>query len=285
MSKPKPHVSEVKKKEVAYLVKSMKEYPVVGLVNMESLPTLQLQRMRDQLKGTALIRMSKGRLIRIAMDQVKDSVTGIEQLKEYIRGMPALIFTKQNPFKLYKTLAKSKSSAPAKAGQVVPKDIIVPAGPTAFAPGPIIGELGEMGIKAGIEDGKVAVKEDTKILSEGDVVTQKQAELMSRLGIEPMEVGLNLTAILEEGTIFTRNILEVDEDEYVNNIKALATESMNLAMHIGYTTKDTINLLIVKAHRAAKGLADSQDIMTSDNAKEIIAKAENQATALKSKVE
>jgi large subunit ribosomal protein L10 len=42
---------------------------------------------------------------------------------------------------LYKILQKSKSSAPAKAGQTAPNDIYVKAGKTSFAPGPIIGEL------------------------------------------------------------------------------------------------------------------------------------------------
>ncbi|MBI2112759.1 50S ribosomal protein L10, partial [Candidatus Woesearchaeota archaeon] len=36
-------------------------------------------------------------------------------------------------------LEKNKSNAPAKPGQVAPKDITVKAGATSFAPGPIIG--------------------------------------------------------------------------------------------------------------------------------------------------
>jgi len=66
--------------------------------------------------------------------------------------MPALLFTKENPFKLYNKLQKSKSSAPAKAGQTAPSEIVVPKGPTPFAPGPIIGELGALGIKTAVEN-------------------------------------------------------------------------------------------------------------------------------------
>ena len=69
----------------------------------------------------------------------------------HLKGMPALIFTKENPFSLFKTLKKSKTNAPAKANQTAPFDLIVPKGPTSFAPGPVIGELAILGIKSGVE--------------------------------------------------------------------------------------------------------------------------------------
>ena len=47
---------------------------------------------------------------------------------------------------------------------------MIPAGPTPFAPGPIIGELGMLKIKAGIEAGKVVIKEDAHVAKKGDVI-------------------------------------------------------------------------------------------------------------------
>jgi large subunit ribosomal protein L10 len=283
MSKLKAFVSEKKKQEVNKLKELMKSYPIIGIVDMENLPAPQLLKMKNQLNGKAVVRMSKGRLIKVAIDQLKDEVKGIEQLKEFIRGMPALILTKENPFKLFKTLQKSKSSAPAKPGQTAPNDIVIQAGPTSFAPGPIIGELGSLGIKTAIEDGKVAIKADKLLVEEGQVIDEKQAALLSRLGIEPMEVGLNLIAVLEDGTVFTKKILAVDEQEYVDNIKAMSSEAFNLAMFIAYPCKDTIDMLIAKASREARALADSQDIMTEDNVPAILAKAERQMQSLKAK--
>ncbi|MAG78039.1 50S ribosomal protein L10, partial [archaeon] len=207
--KPKAFVSKSKKNVVKELQDLAKQYPIVGIVDMENLPARQLQRMRSSLKGKVVIRMTKGRLMRVTFDSLKDT-PGMEDLKEKIRGMPALIFTKENPFKLYKMLQKSKSPAPAKAGQTAPKDIIVPAGKTPFAPGPVIGELGQLGIKAGIEDGKVAIKEDKLLVKEGDTISAKQAEILTRLSIEPMEVGLNIISVLEAGTLFERKTLDID---------------------------------------------------------------------------
>lgn len=282
MSKPKAHVSDKKKEIVKNIQAFMKEYPIIGIVDLENLPSLQLQRMRAQLRGKAEVKMAKGRLLRVIFKDSK--IKGIEQLEEHIRGMPALIFTKESPFKLFKILQKSKASAPAKAGNIAPKDIIVPAGPTPFAPGPVIGELGALGIKSGVEDGKIAIKEDKLLVKEGEEITSPQADILTRLGIEPMEVGLNLTAILEDGTIFTRKILDVDEDAYINDLKAMSQEAMNLAVRIGYATPETITILLRKAVADAKALADSQDIITDENVGKLLAKGEAQANALNAKL-
>ncbi|MBU4241861.1 MAG: 50S ribosomal protein L10 [Nanoarchaeota archaeon] len=279
----KPHVADYKKKEVKEIVKLLKEYPLVGLVNIENLPSAQFQKIRNSLRSKALIRLTKARLIKIAIEQVKNDIPGLEQLLNHIKGMPALIFTNENPFKLYKLIQKSKSMAPAKPGQIAPNDLILEPGPTPFPPGPIISELGALGIKTAIENGKVAIKSQKVVAKEGDVIDEKAAALLAKMGIEPMEISLNLVAILEKGIIMTKKVLAVDEKEYIANIKTLSAESMALAMHIGYTTKDTINQLLTKAQREAMALADSQDIMTSDNVGKMLAKVESQVVALKNK--
>src|SRR3989338_4447040 len=155
------HVAEYKKKIVADLVRQLVSSPIIGAVDMENLPAPQLQKMRAQLRGKVSFAMTKRRLMKIAIAQAKEKKKGVEEIEKYLKGMPALIFTNENPFKLYRMLEKNKSPAPAKAGQTAPRDIIVPAGPTSFAPGPIIGELGQIGIRTGVEGGKVSVKSDS----------------------------------------------------------------------------------------------------------------------------
>lgn len=280
MTKPKAYVSESKKQVIKDLTKNIQDYPIIGLVDMENLPSMQLQKMKKSLRGKVIITMAKKRLIQIAL---KQSPKDLQALADRARGMPALLFTKENPFKLYKTLSASKSAAPAKAGQTAPRDVVVPAGKTAFAPGPIIGELGQLGIKAGIEDGKVAIKQDKLLVKEGEVFTQKVADTLTRLGIQPMEIGLNVVAVFENGVVFDRSVLEIDEKVYLANLIKSHNEAMNLAVKIGYTSKDTITVLLSKAQREAIALADARDILTSDNVGKILAKAEAQAHAVKQK--
>ncbi|MBI4454029.1 50S ribosomal protein L10 [Candidatus Woesearchaeota archaeon] len=266
---------------VKKFVQLFKTYPIVAALNMELLPARQLQVMRASLRGNCEMFMAKRRVMKIAFEQIKNEVKGIEQLVPHLKGMPALLFTSQNPFKLYKTLEKSKSSAPAKAGQTAPKDIVVKAGATSFAPGPIIGELGQIGIKAGIENGKVSIKQDSVVVKEGAVISDKVAALLTRLGIEPMEIGLNLTALYEKGMIYTKDVLAVDEKEYVQKITDVSTSCFNLAIEIAYPCKDTIELLVQKTFNDSKAVALEANIMADAVVGDLLAKAEREAMSVK----
>ncbi len=268
-------------KKVHEFSQLLEEYPIVGVVNMNNLPTKQLQNMRAQLRKTVVLRMTKRRLLKKAIDHVKAKKPGIEQIVPYMEGMPALIFTKDNPFALYKKIAKNKSTAPAKPGQVAPKDIEVKAGPTSFAPGPIIGELGSVGLKAGIEAAKVVIKTDTVVAKKGDVISEKLAGILARLGVEPMEIGLDLAAVYEQGSIFTKQILAIDEEVYKKNIGQAGRLALNLAVEAAYPTKETTQLLVQKAFRDAKGFGVTIGIMAKELVSDILVRAEAQMRSLK----
>jgi large subunit ribosomal protein L10 len=277
----KAKIANWKKTRVEEFVELLNEYPIIGAVNLENVPAKQMQNMRDTLRDTAVIKMTKRNLIKIAIEKVKDKKIGIEKIEENLKGMPALLFTKKNPFSLYKTLEKNKSSMPAKAGQIAPKDIIVPAGATNFSPGPIIGELGAFKIKTTIENGKVAIKNDSIVAKEGDVISPKLAEILTRLGIEPMELGLNITAIYENGIILKKDVLAIDESAYINNIKMLASEAVNLAVFIAYPASEVKEMLISKAHSEAYNLAIFAGITNKETTPKLLSKAESQMLALK----
>lgn len=278
------HVAESKKKIVNEFCDLVNSYPVIGVVDMENLPTAQLQKMRGQLRGKVVIRMTKRRFMNIVLDKVKDNKKGIEEMKNYLTGMPALLFTKDDPFKLAKTLKRSMSTAPAKQGQVAPKDIIVSAGPTPFSPGPVISELASAGIKTAIENGKIVVKSDAVVVKKGNKVSSAIAGILIRLGVEPMEVGLNLTAVYDNGTIFTRDVLNIDEEEFINKIKISYNSAIGLALELSFLTKETTKMMIAKAFREAKSLALSQNIIADGVKEEIMAKANKEMLALKSKL-
>lgn len=282
--KPKAHVSDAKKKVVAQLVKFLTSNPVIGVLNLDSLPSGMLQKVKNEQRSSFTVLMAKKRLINIALDQAAGKVKSLDKLKEFVTGNTALLFTKDNPFKLQKLLQKAKVPASAKPGQKAPHDLIIPAGPTSFPPGPIIGELGALGIKAGIENGKVAVKQEKLVAKTGDVLDQKAVSLLSKFGIQPMELMVNLVAALEDGVIFTHDVLAVDEAQYIENIKAMARESLSLAVFARFPTKESVKILVQKAAREANAVADLGDIMTKDNLGRILSKAERQMQSVQSKL-
>ncbi len=253
MIKIKAHVSEKKRREVEDIKRLIKEYKIMGIVNLEKLPALNLMKIKSSLKDKMVLKYSKKRLMKIAFDESGDK--NIQSLKDKLIGIPALIFSKEDPFKLFQLLKKSKSPAPAKMGDVAPKDILVAAGPTDFPPGPMIGELGQLGIKTAVEGGKIVIKIDKLLVKEGEVINAKNAELMSKLKIEPMEIGLNLLLTYCNNEILIRSVLDIDTDIYFDNIKLVVNEGINLAVYSGYITKETVELLIRKVVLEAEGLS------------------------------
>ena len=251
-------VAEWKKEEVKEIKRLLDEYSVFGIINVENLPSLQLQRLKHNLKNKIYVKMSKKRLINRALDEMKKE--NFDKVKEEIKGIPALIFTKENPFRLAKLLRQNKSNAPAKPGQIAPNDIYVKAGPTPFPPGPIIGELGQLGIKTEVKEGKVSIRDDKLLVKENEVINAKQADLLSKLKIEPMKIGINLILTYENGEILTKSILEIDDELYVNNVKIAHQEGLNLALAIGYVSKDTISYLIRKASNEISALENLEKI-------------------------
>jgi len=272
-------VAKWKVEEVEKLSKMISEYPVVGIVNMENIPAKQLQKMREVLRGEVVIRMSRKRLMKLALEKAK-----VEKLAEYLKGQPAFVFSKMNPFKLYKILEKNKTSAPAKPNAIAPKDIIVPKGETPFSPGPVLAELQKFGIPTAIQKNKIIIKEDKLVVREGERISPELASLLTRLGIEPMEIGLNLLAVYEGGVIYSPDVLAIDENMLIAQLKEAYLNAVNLSVNTGYITKETAPLLIAKAYSEAKAVAIEAGVYEPEVIKDIIAKAHLQMLALKSTI-
>src|SRR3989344_8454286 len=272
-----------KKKVVKEFADLLVKYPIIGAINMENMPAPQLAKMRSQLRGKVVIMMTKRRLLKLAIEKAKEKKKGIGIIEKYLKGMPALLFTNDNPFSIYKTIKKSKSKAPAKPGQIAPHDIIIKAGPTSFMPGPIIGELGQLGIKAGVEGGKISVKEDVVVVKEGQTISDKAASMLLRFGIEPMEIGLDIVAVYEDGLIYEKSVLDVDEIEFAARLAKACSYGLNLAVESGFPTKESTIVLIQKATRQAKYLAIEFAIPSKEVMADILAKAERQMLSLKGK--
>ncbi|MBT3304512.1 50S ribosomal protein L10 [Candidatus Woesearchaeota archaeon] len=269
-----------KKKLVKKVEELLKGSPVVGIVNMHALPTAQLQRMREKLRGSVDLFLTKKRLIRFALENVKAEKKGIEGLEEFLKGIPALLLSNDNPFKVFSVLQKNKSKAAAKGGQIAPNDIKIPAGMTQFTPGPIISELGAFGLKTKVSDGKIEILEDAVVVKEGEEITQEIAGLLSKMGIEPMEIGLDLVAVYEAGQIYKKDVLAIDETEYANNFTQAQSWAFNLAVEAGIMTTETTELMIQKAAREVKALALEANILTDETKEEILAKAEAHGQAV-----
>ena len=264
------HVAEWKKEEVKELKGIIGEYDVIGIVDLVNIPAKQLQEMRKSLKGKAVIRMSKKNLIDLAFEDCNADKTNIVDLSEHMDGQIAIIATEMNPFKLYKILEDSKTQAPAKPGAIAPEDIVVPEGDTGFEPGPFLGELQQVGIPAKIDKGKICVQKETVVVAEGEEVSKQVAATLARMDINPMEVGMDLKAVYEEGSIYTSDVLAIDEEQTLADLQKAFSGAFNLSVNAAIPTAKTISAILSLAHTRAVGVGVEGAILTSKTSESIL---------------
>jgi large subunit ribosomal protein L10 len=169
----------------------------------------------------------------------------------------------------------------AKPGEVAPQDIVVPKGPTNFKPGPVVGELQQAGIPAVIDAGKVRIKDTKVVVKKGDVIPKKVADVLSKLEIKPMDVGLRLQAAFYEKTVFKPEMLAIDEEAYARDLMLAARQAFNLSLSAAFPTKVTIAAIIGKAFTDAKNLGVEASIYEKGTMDAIIARASREAKTLK----
>ena len=275
------HVAEWKPEEVKQLTDLLTTSKVVGIVEIGGIPAPQMQKMRKGLHGTASIRSAKNNLIFRALDDAEKQIKGISDLKELITGQTAIIATDMNPFKLFAKVKGTRTMAPAKGGETATHDISVKAGDTPFKPGPVVGELQKAGIPAAIQEGKVVIKDDKVIVPEGEKITTEVAQMLTRLEIFPVEIGMNLHAVFENGSIFKPDVLDIDVDGMMGRMRQASTNALNLAIEAGWYNELTIRPLLMKAHNNAFALAVEKGILTKDTVQNLISKAHANMLALK----
>ena len=272
-----------KAEKVEEIKNLLKKYRTIGIASLHKVRASQLQELRKKLKGTAYLQVIKNTLMERAISEMKD-LPNIEKLREHLRGSNLFLFTNINPFKLALILEKSKVKGFAKAGDVASEDVVVPAGNTGLAPGPIISQLGSVGIPTRIESGSVWINKDTVVARKGEVISQSLAAVLSKLGIKAIEAGLSLKVAYDNGLIISEEELAIDIEEYKQMISEAHVHAFNLSLSAAYPIAENIPILLQIAASEAYRLAINADIPTPQTIRDLIWKAHLEALALSSKI-
>jgi large subunit ribosomal protein L10 len=274
----------LKADEVKELTNFLSQYNALGIASLQKVRSVQLQKLRKKLEKNAYLRVVKNSLIKRAVSEAKDKV-GIENLEEHLTGPNLFLFTNLNPFKLVILLEKSRVTAKARAGDVAAFDVIVPAGNTGLPPGPIISQFTAVGLRTRIESGSVWVSKDTLVVKKGEAISTQLASLLSKLGIKPVEVGLSLKVVYDDGLILTEEDLKVDLDEVRRSVEEAHQYAFNLSLEAAYPLPENISFLLRRGQQEAYSLALNAGIPTKDTIADLIRKANMEMLSLSEKLD
>jgi large subunit ribosomal protein L10 len=203
---------------------------------------------------------------------------------EYLTGPNVYLLTDLNPFNLVLMLEKGKVKTTAKSGDIAAFDVVVPAGNTGQPPGPIISQLNAVGLPTRIESGSVWVNKDTLVVKKGEVISERLASILSKLGIKPVEAGLAMKIAFDEGLIITEEQLRLDVDGTRKNVESAFADAFALSLSVAYPTEDNMVALLQIAHREAYSLSVNAAAPTKETIEDLIRKAHMEMLSLSSRV-
>ncbi len=261
----------------------IQRFKVVGIANLQKVRAAQLQELRRKLIKDANLRVVKNTIIKRVIDGLKNKPE-IENLKKHLSGSNIFLFTNLNPFKLALLLEKSKVKTNAKAGDTAAFDVIIPAGNTGLPPGPIISQFTAVSVPTRIESGSVWVSRNTLVAKKGEIITARLASLLSKLGIRPVEIGLSMNAVYDDGLILTEEQLRVDLDEIRRSVEEAHAHAFNLSVETVFPLLENIAVLLKVAHTEAYRLALNASIPNRDTIADLIRKAHGEMSSLSTKL-
>jgi len=229
------------------------------------------------------MRVIKNTLMKMAIENCKDK-PDLKKLLEHLEGSNVYLFTDLNPFNLALTLERGKVKTAAKSGDIAAFDVVVPSGNTGQPPGPIISQLNAAGLPTRIESGSVWVSRDTLVVRKGEVIDERLASVLSKLGIKPVESGLAMNFVYDDGLIITQDQLRIDVDKTKQDIGFAQAEAFALSLSIAYPTADSITALLQVAHREAYALSINAAVPTKDTIEDLIRKAHTEMLSLSSRL-
>jgi large subunit ribosomal protein L10 len=273
-----------KANQVEEIKKLLQDYKILGIANLQKVRAAQLQEINKKLKDIASIRVIKNTLMKRAIAECDDKPT-LEKLEPMLTGANITLFTNLNPFKLSLLLEKSRVKATAKAGDIAAADVVVPGGNTGLAPGPIISQLGSVGLPTRIEAGSVWVNKDTLVAKKGDIIDARLATVLSKLNIKPVEVGLMLKVVYDDGFLITEEQLHLDLQDLRKSFVEAQSNALHISLNSGYPLPENISLLLQTTHTEAFNLALNARLPTKETMPHLLGKAHLEALRLREKVE
>ncbi|MBD3196108.1 MAG: 50S ribosomal protein L10 [Candidatus Lokiarchaeota archaeon] len=280
-------IPQWKKEEVKHLVDLMKNYNNIAIINVANIGDRQVQAMRKILRGDAVIRMSKKSLQARAIDKYEEESgkENLDELKENIPGQSALVFTDLDPFELKRTFIKNKWWVAAKPDTITPVDITVPAGDTGLPTGQVISELNmTLKLPTMIKNDTIWIRENKVTHKAGDLVDVKEAAVLKKLGVEPIESIIKLYMAWVDGTIYTQEVLYMDMEQFQNNFASAYSTARILAIELGFLDMETIAPLTHRAYREALALLFKMPIFDDSIVDEYVRKAHSSANLLNSMI-
>ncbi|PCH42488.1 60S acidic ribosomal protein P0 [Wolfiporia cocos MD-104 SS10] len=259
----------------AKLKELVAKYPSIFIVNVDNVGSNQMHQIRVALRGKGVVVMGKNTMVRRALRSILGEFPQFERLLPHVRGNIGFVFTASDLKDVRDIITANKVAAPARAGALAPRDVIIPAGNTGMEPGKT-SFFQALGIPTKIARGTIEIVSDVQVVTAGLRVGPSEATLLNMLNISPFTYGMTVVQIFDQGNVFAPAVLDVSEkellDRFLSGIQTIAAISLAL----NYPTIVSVMHSLVNSYKnlLAVSIATDYTFEGSEKIKEILANPE-----------
>jgi large subunit ribosomal protein LP0 len=219
-----PSAEKLAKKQLYFdkLVDLCVNSPNALLIGVDHVGSKQMQDIRMELRGSAVVLMGKNTMIRkaLSLGHEKHPEAGLENLRANIYGNIGFIFaTNCTLDHIRGVLKKFRLPAAAKTGQVSMVDLSLPAGPTGMDPSQT-NFFQALNIGTKIVKGQIELASDFTLLKIGEKVGASTSALLQKLSIRPFEYGMEVQKVYQDASVFDAAVLDIKEEVLIQKFMA-----------------------------------------------------------------
>merc|ERR1711988_1242678 len=236
-----PNAEKLAKKQEYFnkLIDLCVNTPNALIVGIEHVASKQMQDIRMDLRGKAVVLMGKNTMIRKALqighEQYPDA--GMENLRSMIKGNIGFIFaTNCSLDDIRECLGKHILSSAAKSGQTSMVDLDIPSGPTGMDPSQT-SFFQTLNIATKIVKGQIELISTFRILAKGDKVSASAAVLLGKLGIRPFNYKMEVEMVFQGGGVFPAAVLDIGESVLIQKFMSGIANMAAFSREIGIPTE------------------------------------------------
>jgi large subunit ribosomal protein LP0 len=172
----------------------------------------------------------------------------IELILPQLRGNINIIFTNGDLGEVKDVLDSEVRPSPAKAGMIAPSDVFVPAGPTGLDPKQT-GFFQKLQIQTKIVKAQIEIVAVKQVVFTGDKVDGTQSLLLDKLKIYPFSYKMQITKILQDGSIFDSKVLSLTNDVILSKFKQSLKTQASFSLGAAFPTSASAPHSILNAFK------------------------------------
>jgi len=250
-----------KEKFVGKFQDAVKQYKNVLIVGVDNVGSNQMQKVRIALRGQAIVLMGKNTLVRkILRDMIEgEKMTKLEALLPLVSGNMGFVFTNGSLPEIRKLILENKVPAAAKSGTFAQKDVFLPPGPTGLDPGQT-NFFQALNIATKIVKGAIEIVSEVHLIKSGEKVTMSHVAMLDKMNVRPFFYGFKVTDVYEDGTVYSANILDMNEDTLLQKFFAGVRHVAAISLAIHYPTAASVSHSLNHAFKSLIALALETEI-------------------------